>query len=131
LYLSCNLQLVAGFIWLVQSWEDQQIVGDAPVGQLAFTHSQLNNAVGHWVPALGFSVGLDTVTTGMIAGRLIYHHRTQKKLGAHTAYLPLVAIFIESAALSLISKIIQISIPSIAIEMNPLNIPFCMSKEFT
>jgi hypothetical protein len=93
----------------------------------------LSTEISHWVPALGFSAGLDTLTTGMIAGRLICHHRRQKKLGgAHTIpYLPLVTIFIESAALSLISKVIQISIPSVAIELNPVVVPLCVSGRLT
>jgi hypothetical protein len=87
-------------------------------------------AVNRWVPALGYSIGLDTLTTEMIAGRLIYHHKMQTKLGSsHTSpYLPLVTIFIESAALSLIAKIIQISILSIAVTANPLVIPLCVSQ---
>jgi hypothetical protein len=88
----------------------------------------------HWIPALEFSVGLDALTTGMIAGRLIYHHRSRIKLGygnPASPYLPLVTIFIESAALSLISKILQLVIHSFAITTNPLVMPLCVSKERT
>jgi hypothetical protein len=88
-------------------------------------------AVTRWVPALAFSVGLDTITTGMISGRLIHHHKMQVKLGYTHArsFLPLVTIFIESAALSLLSKILQLSITSVALESNPLVIPLCVSNE--
>ena len=81
-----------------------------------------------WVPALGLSCGLDAITTGMIAGRLIYHHRKQRKLtyGHSTIYLPVVTIFIESAALSLISKMIQISIPY-DLGDDPIVVPLCVS----
>jgi len=85
----------------------------------------LDRAVLRWVPALGFSCGLDALTTGMIAGRLLYHHQKQRKLieSSSTIYRPIVTIFIESAALSLISKILQLSIPSL--EGNPIVVPLC------
>jgi hypothetical protein len=116
---------VTGIIWLVQS-SPYFIYG----GSNTLQTLQLDDAVARWVPALGFSVGLDTLTTGMIAGRLVYHHRMQKKLGGThiTPYLPLVVIFIESAALSLISKVIQLSTYSILIARNPLVIPLCVSE---
>jgi len=61
----------------------------------------------------------------MIAGRLIYHHRNQKKLTERqtTIYKPVVTIFIESAALSLISKVLQLAIP--ALSDNPIVVPLC------
>lgn len=113
------MQLVTGVIWLVQLHSHYFMGFGTPL-----------TAVARWAPALGFSVGLDTLTTGMIAGRLIYHHQMQKKLGGMNTrpYLPIMTIFIESAALSLISKIIQISIPSNAITLNPLVIPLCVSQ---
>jgi len=78
-----------------------------------------------WTLTLGFSCGLDAITTGMIAGRLIYHHRKQRKLteGQGTFYLPIVAIFIESAALSLIAKILQLTI--LALAKDPIVLPIC------
>jgi hypothetical protein len=92
----------------------------------------LLDAVARWVPALGFSLGLDTLTTGMIAGRLIHHHKMQVLSDARTSpYLPLVKIFIESGALSLISKIVQLVVPSVGITTNPLVIPLCVSKNKT
>jgi hypothetical protein len=120
------VQLVVGIFWLVQT-SKAFIFGNT---QITSQSIQLFAVVSRWVPALGFSVGVDTFTTGMIAGRLIYHHQMQKKIGgAHTSpYLPLVTIFIESAALSLISKVIQISIQSYAIELNPIVLPLCVSK---
>jgi hypothetical protein len=124
------MQLVTGIIWLVQAWSyGPTLEFQADVGR----PYQLPGAISIWIPSLGFSAGLDTIMTSMIAGRLIYHHRIQKKLGGvHTSpYIPLVTIVIESAALSLISKIIQLSIFSIAIELNPLVIPLCVSKELS
>jgi hypothetical protein len=117
------IQLVTGIIAIFQA------------GSLFYIGKQIGNLfiVSHWVPALAFSAGLDTITTGMIAGRLIYHHRMQVKLDCTHAnpYAPLVVIFIESAALSLISKILQLSIPSIIMIENPLVIPLCVSNENT
>jgi hypothetical protein len=124
------MHVATGIFWLVQS--NLFLFQGETTERLS--QQQLLNVVVRWVPALGFSLGLDTLTTGMIAGRLVYHHRMQKKLGgAHTSppYLPLVTIFIESAALSLISKIIQISIPSVAITHNPFIIPLCVSKDLS
>jgi len=78
-----------------------------------------------WVPALGFSCALDALTTGMIAGRLIYYNRKQRKLSESrsTIYLPLVVIFIESAALSLIAKILQLTVLSLLTD--PIVVPLC------
>jgi len=89
---------------------------------------KLEEAVVRWVPALGFSCGIDVLTTGMIAGRLIYYHRKQKKLTESyptAIYLPVATIFIESAVLSLISKILQLSIRSLG--TNPIVVPLCVS----
>jgi hypothetical protein len=130
---------VTGILWLVQTRENLDFGSfflEAKTPLKRGTNSldaQLNTEIGRWIPALGFSVGLDTLTTVMIAGRLIYHHRRHNKSGgAHSSsYLPLVTIFIESAALSLISKIIQISIPSVAVELNPFVIPLCVSSGLT
>lgn len=53
---------------------------------------------------------MDVTSTSMITGRLFLHHRRMKRLTLRSAtpYSPLVAIFIESAALSTISKGCQI-----------------------
>jgi len=89
--------------------------------------SVVNFRVGvfNWTLALSFSCGLDAITTGMITGRLIHHHRKQKKLteGQSTFYLPIVAIFIESAALSLIAKLLQLTIPTL--EKSLIVLPVC------
>lgn len=87
---------------------------------------QLEVAVFGWIPALAFSCGLDGLTTGMIAGRLIYHHMKQRRLleNRSTIYLPVVTIFIESAVLSLISKILQLTVP---LYENPIVVPLCVS----
>jgi hypothetical protein len=77
------------------------------------------------VASLAFSVAFDVLTTGMIAGRLFYYHRRGAKHSS--SYLPLVTIFIESAVLSTISKILQISVTSPVINWNPLVIPLCVS----
>jgi len=79
-----------------------------------------------WLTALAISCGLDALTTGMIAGRLIYHHRKQKKQAGRTSttiYLPIITIFIESAALSLISKILQLSVTYL--DGTPIVVPLC------
>jgi len=80
-----------------------------------------------WTPVLGISCGLDTLTTGMIAGRLIYHHRKQKKLtdNQSTFYLPVMTIFIESAILSLIAKILQLTITSRGFTNSLIVVPLC------
>ena len=87
-------------------------------------------AVDRWIPALGFSCGLDALTASMIAGRLIYYHRKQRRLTESSFYLPVITIFIESAALSLISKILQLSITSLVIVSNPIVVPLCVCPIF-
>lgn len=91
---------------------------------------------GHWVPALAFSCGLDVIATSMIAGRLTYYHTRIRKavIGPDSPYLPVIVIFIESAALSTMSKILQLVGaltasfgPSYAIFTNVLFIPLCVS----
>lgn len=115
---------ITGVIWL------KQAVPQTSSGELRIDPSglsfELEKAVVRWVPALGFSCGLDALTTGMIAGRLIYCHIKQKKRTASSSaaiYLPVATIFIESAALSLISKILQLSIQSLG--TNPIVVPLC------
>jgi len=112
---------VTGVVWLKQTIPDTLVIG---VQSTSLGKFEFDQAVLRWVPALGFSCGLDAITTGMIAGRLIYHHRKQRKLsGSTTVYLPVVTIFIESAALSLISKILQISVQGLG--GNPVVVPLC------
>jgi hypothetical protein len=123
-------QLVIGTVGMVEEAYSFPYAND---GFITSTHLIVTpQSLTHWLLALGFSVGLDTLTTGMITGRLIYHHKTQLKLsgGRPSPYLPVVTIFIESAALSLISKILQLSIPSHIIVTNPIVIPLCVSKQF-
>jgi len=106
---------VAGGIWLVQDLT----LGSIPTIQFILDLER-------WIPALGFSCGLDGLTTGMIAGRLIYYHRKQQILSGNSFYLPVIAIFIESAALSLISKLLQLGITSPIIYINPIVVPLCV-----
>ena len=95
--------------------------GLIPPGEIA-----ISNALDKWIPALGFSCGLDGLTAGMIAGRLIYHHRKQQRLSQSSSYLPVIMIFIESASLSFISKILQISTSSPVLVSNPIVVPLCV-----
>jgi len=81
-----------------------------------------------WVPSLAFSCGIDGICTTMIAGRLIYYQRHHSKNFVEhkeKTYFSIMVIFIESAALSTISKIIQLAITSTAISTNPIFIPLC------
>jgi hypothetical protein len=66
----------------------------------------------------------------MIAGRLVYHHKLQRKVvGGHSvSYLPVLVIFIESGVLSTLSKVMQLALAfygQIAAE-NPIIIPLCV-----
>jgi hypothetical protein len=91
----------------------------------------LETSIIKWVPAILFSFGMDALVTGMIAGRLIYHHRLQRKvLGNHpTSYIPVIVIFIESAALSTASKLLQLFIALYAggVAYNPIVVPLSVS----
>jgi len=117
--------IVSGIIWLVQGVRTTLSPSgfDSP-GSL---NLKLALSLSQWIPTLSFSCGLDALTTGMIAGRLICQHRKQKKFteSRTTFYMPVVTIFIESAALSLISKILQLAVPSQIFAQNPLVIPIC------
>jgi len=122
--------VICGIVWLAQNHVDAvssngSYFFSSPNGPGGLGNVTLDLALFRWIPALGFSCGLDVLTTGMIAGRLTYHHRNQKKLTERrtTFYMPIVTIFIESAALSSISKILQLAIP--ALENNPVVIPLC------
>jgi hypothetical protein len=114
-----EINLVAGIVWLVQSF----IYG--PTATITAL------AIDQWVPALGFSLGMDVITTGMIAGRLIYHHRLQRKMtcSQSVSYLPVLVIFIESAVLSTLSKAIQLILQyqSPVVGFNPIVIPLTVS----
>jgi len=120
--------VICGIIWLAQDGIDEVSSNGAFLSRgppVSLGDVTLGLDLFRWIPALGFSCGLDALTTGMIAGRLIYHHRNQKKLTERqtTFYMPVVTIFIESAALSLISKVLQLTVP--ALENNPIVIPLC------
>jgi heme/copper-type cytochrome/quinol oxidase subunit 1 len=113
---------VTGVVWITQ---------DAVANIVRISRAQeiLDVALAHWVPTLAFSCAMDGLSTIMIAGRLIVGHRRMKKLGISMSrtYLPVVIIFIESAALSTISKILQLTIPSFIIKSNLIVIPLCVS----
>jgi hypothetical protein len=120
---TCNLTFrfhltVVGIYWIVKDITTPE-------------DSTLLESISHWETALGFSCALDGLTTAMIAGRLIYHHRKQQRLmgSRKTFYLPVIAIFIESAMIFFIAKILQIAIhaPSKYLEQNPLVVPLCVS----
>jgi len=121
------VSVICGVIWLAQDRVEQVSSNGSFLssGTAGLGNITLGLDLFRWIPALGFSCGLDVLTTGMIAGRLIYHHRNQKKLTERqtTIYMPVVTIFIESAALSLISKILQLAI--LALANNPIVIPLC------
>jgi len=112
--------VVSGIYWLVQD-----ITQTGPLPSLL--EFAILKSLERWTPALGFSCGLDALTTGMIAGRLIYHHRKHKKLteSRSTFYMLVMMVFIESAALSLIAKIVQLTIPHPAVADNPIVVPLC------
>jgi hypothetical protein len=77
---------------------------------------------------LSLSCLMDVIATGMIAGRLIFVHRRQKKAGTTHAntYLPVIVIFIESSALSTLGKISQIMANTFSSSFNPYAIPVCV-----
>jgi hypothetical protein len=118
---TCNLTFrfhptVVGIYWIVKDIttpEDYTLI----------------ESISHWEIALGFSCALDGLTTAMIAGRLIYHHRKHQRLmgSRKSFYLPVIAIFIESAMISFIAKILQIAIRAPSFEQNPLVVPLCVS----
>jgi hypothetical protein len=120
------LPSVTGIIWLVQSYLVAISLRKAEVELTSMQHN-----VFIWVPALGFSLGMDVITTGMIAGRLFYHHRRllQKlSTGRSTPYLPALAIFIESGVLSTLSKVIQLANECYSQNpgISPCVIPLCV-----
>jgi len=66
-----------------------------------------------WIPALSFSSAVDVITTSMIAGRLCFYHRRQRKLGISdsTFFVSALVICVESGLMSTISKLLQFAIP--------------------
>jgi len=112
--------IISGIFWLVQ-----QVPAGTGLAYSNVSSASFEDDITRWIPALAFSCSMDAITTGMIAGRLLYHHRKQKKMTGSKAtfFLPIMTIFIESAALSLISKILQLSIPSL--KNNPIVVPLC------
>jgi hypothetical protein len=66
-----------------------------------------------WIPALSFSSAVDVVTTGMISGRLYFHHRRQKRLGITDSrfFISALVICVESGLMSTVSKLAQFAIP--------------------
>jgi hypothetical protein len=77
---------------------------------------------------LSSSCLMDVIATGMIAGRLIFFYRRQKKIGTSHSnkYLPVIIIFIESSALSTMGKISQIMANTFSLSFNPYAIPVCV-----
>jgi len=115
--------VVIGIAWLIQG---RNILFDGS-GHIS---AGLGSALVDWIPALSFSLSMDVITTGMIAGRLAYHYKLQRKATAHahrTSYLPVLVIFIESGALSALSKVVQLVMGFYAFEarFNPIVIPLC------
>jgi len=106
--------VACGIVWLVQFTQ--------PFNMLNSDEIVIIDSLYRWIPALSFSCGLDALTTGMIAGRLIHYHRKHRK-SQSKFYMPIVTIFIESAALSLIAKILHLAIPTL--QYNPLVVPLC------
>jgi hypothetical protein len=122
-----------GIIWSIQASSrpfDAQITSGHDPESAAFAH--LEKIVYRWVPALAFSCGVDAISTGMIAGRLIYYHKKDRKwVGDNSFYLSIITIFIESAALSLISKILQIILNLTVNFGDPLVVPLCVCISLT
>ena len=89
----------------------------------------IESSVFRWYPSLSFSCTIDIICTTMIAGSLIVHYIQVKKLGTNRPglYLPVVIVFVESSALSTISKILQLgNTPSIFSD-SMVFIPLCVS----
>lgn len=101
-------------------------IGAGGSGHLIVDHFSQSR---RFIPSLTFSCGLDAVSTFMIAGRLLYHHNRRLKMGASqtSPFLPATIIFIESAALSTIAKILQLTIANQLYSVNLLVIPLCVS----
>lgn len=55
----------------------------------------------------GISCGIDFICTAMITGRLVLYHKRVQRI-ASSSFMPIIIVFIESAALSLIAKILQL-----------------------
>ena len=121
--------LVTGVVWFIQ-------------GTL-FIYTPLKSGVslpllqaaGRWIPALAFSLGMDLITNGMIAGRLAYFHRSQRMKAASKrsiSYLPVLVIFIESGILSTLSKVIQLLMDQYAFDAasSPVVIPLCVRSRY-
>ena len=122
LYLTCVFEAFG-----IVGMKDVKKYGTSALSQ--FT-PQLASSFITWVPALAFSCAIDGLCTTMITGRLLYYYLRQRKSGTFhgTSYLSVIAIFIESAALSTISKILQLTVTSTVISRNLVCIPLCVSK---
>ena len=90
--------------------------------------NNLDNATVRWIPALGFSCGMDAIATIMIAGRLGYHHLWRRKLVSNrtSPYGSLLIICVESAILSTVAKVLHLTIADLI--FNPIVIPICVSS---
>lgn len=114
--------------WMIQGVKIFGLVLHDPKGPTPSANI-FYSKIRRWVPGLAFSSGLDILLTGMIAGRLIQCHRRWRRLQAgHSDYLPVIAIFIESATLSTIAKLLQLAITSNAVAFNLIVIPLCVRK---
>ena len=86
---------------------------------------------------MAFSCAMDVICTSMITLRLILVHWQQKKLAmtSSSSYLPIIVIFIESAALSSVAKVIQLvaafysTSPATVITTNLFMFPLCVSNK--
>jgi len=87
--------------------------------------NSVDEAAVQWIPALGFSCGMDAIATIMIAGRLGYHHIWRRKLVSNRSspYTSLVIICVESAVLSTLAKALHLKIDNLI--YNPIVIPIC------
>jgi len=122
--------LISGLAWLIKTSLTYRhlIAAHDPAAVNTFDF-----AVFRWLPSVAFSLAMDIILTSMIAGRLIYWHiRSRKQIcrsgnesGTSSKFISLTMVFIESAALSTISKILQLSVSSIVIGWNPILIPIC------
>jgi len=109
--------VVCGVAWMVRAVRRE-------FGGVGFNN--LDDAAVRWVPALGFSCGMDAIATTMIAGRLGYHHLWRRKLVSNSPspYTSLLIICVESAVLSTLAKILHLTIPNLI--FNPIVIPICV-----
>lgn len=116
LILALLASIATGIVWIAG------IEGDTE-DALGPTTKWQEDIIYRWIHWLALSCGISVLVTGMISGRLIHHYRKEKRSGEWPKTLSLATILIESAALSLIAKILQLSIPSLA--ENPIVVPLC------